>query len=201
MIENGVDLEKFAGAASTAPQKTLVTIGRFSANKQIPRVLDVLECLIDADPNWSLDIVGSPSDLTIEDLNSEIQERGLGNAVRVHVGLSDEQVREVVSKCSLFVSASEYEGFGIAMIEALSAGLLPIVHPNDAFRGLAGQHDSVCLTDFSRPKEAASAIDHSFERLLQAPEMRAAAMASAQRHGWSSTLESYNDMYRCALGR
>ncbi|WP_394713623.1 glycosyltransferase [uncultured Roseibium sp.] len=69
--------------------------------------------------------------------------RDIVDHVHLHLGLSKAAVRDVLSGSSLFVSASEYEGFGIALIEALSAGLVPIVQPNTTFRGLAepSSHD------------------------------------------------------------
>jgi alpha-1,3-mannosyltransferase len=200
LIENGVDLSKFEGASSLMPAKRLLTLGRFSANKRLDRTLDALAVLVRTDPAWRLDVIGSPSDLSADDLSNLIESRGLSDHVDVHLGIADAAVRDVVSRCSLFVSASEYEGFGIAMIEALSAGLIPVVEPNTAFRSLQERHPMVYLADYSNPEAAAGTIGHAMAELERAPSLRFAAIASSDQHSWQSTIKHYDKLYLDALG-
>ncbi|MBE7248114.1 MAG: glycosyltransferase family 4 protein, partial [Actinomycetospora chiangmaiensis] len=140
VIQNGVDLDKFAAAASPEPQRALLTIGRFARNKRLDRLLATLQVLNAGGPDWRLRIVGVPSDVTAEALTDQIDRMGLAGAVTLHTGLDAPAVRDLIGRSSLFVSASEYEGFGIALIEALSAGLVPVAHPNDAFAWLGRRH-------------------------------------------------------------
>ncbi|MBS8262403.1 glycosyltransferase [Roseibium polysiphoniae] len=200
LIENGVDLSKFSGASSELPQKRLVTIGRFSANKRLDRVLDVLKVLVEKDHAWQLEIIGSASDLSQADLYGLIADRGLQDNAQVWSGLSDVEIGQVLANCSLFVSASDYEGFGIAMIEALSAGLIPVVHPNRAFQSLASQHPQVHLSDFGDARRTAIEIEEVLEHLERSPILRFEAKKSAQQHGWQATSAEYDKMYRSALG-
>ncbi|MEP5623350.1 MAG: glycosyltransferase family 4 protein, partial [Hyphomicrobiales bacterium] len=165
LIENGVDLKKFEGASAKTPVRHLVTLGRMSGNKRLDRVLDVLACLDSGDQTWKLDIIGGESDLTVLDIEQMIVERSLDGKVSIHTGLNDEQVRAVLGNSSLFVSASEYEGFGIALIEAMSAGLVPVVHHNEAFRSFALRHEDITLADFSLPEKTAATIRSCFEKL------------------------------------
>ncbi|MBO6754763.1 MAG: glycosyltransferase family 4 protein [Roseibium sp.] len=199
LIENGVDLEKFADAAARIPSKRLVTIGRFSANKHLDRVFDALRLLAGEDPAWRLDVIGSPSDWSAEDVDEAIRERGLSSKVTVHTGLSDRQLRSVLGSASLFVSASAYEGFGLAMIEALSAGLVPVVQPNAAFTSLAGRHSMVRLADFGDPGAAAGAIHAAFADLSSRKTLRAEAMSSARQHSWHATIKHYDALYKDVL--
>jgi alpha-1,3-mannosyltransferase len=199
LIENGVNLSKFQGVASITPEKRLVTVGRFSANKRLDRLLDTLQCLCRQDGSWRLDVIGGPSDLSVQDLEGLIIERGLQEQVSIHVKVQDDKVRDVMSRCSLFVSASEYEGFGIAMIEGLSAGLIPVVEPNQAFQGLAQKHPLVRLTTFADPQNAAKCILEAWAGLKESPDQRTAAIASAGQHGWESTIRQYDVLYEAAL--
>ena len=201
LIENGVDLSKFGGASSPTPQKRLVTIGRFSANKRLDRIFDAVQCLVRSDPQWQVDIVGSPSDLTASDLNKLITDRDLSGHAHVHLGLSDPGVRKILANCSFFVSASEYEGFGIALIEGLSAGLIPIVQPNTAYQSLSKHHAMVHLADFSNPDSAAETINRAWEDLIRTPSLRSSAISSADQHSWATTKTHYDRLYLDALKR
>lgn len=199
LIENGVDLSKFNAASSAVPVKRIVTIGRFSSNKRLDRTLDALQYLVRSDPDWQLEIIGSASDLSASDVEGLAEARGVGGHVRLHLGISDEAAREVLSGCSVFVSASEYEGFGIALIEALSAGLIPIVHANPAFRALAQRHSMVHLADFADPAKAAGLIVLAMAGLAEDPSSRSVAISSANQHSWSTAIGQYDQFYRDAL--
>jgi alpha-1,3-mannosyltransferase len=59
-IENGVDIAKYANAASSNPRKTIAWIGRFAAHKRLDRVFKFLAALHRHDREWTLKIAGSP---------------------------------------------------------------------------------------------------------------------------------------------
>lgn len=198
LVENGVDTDKFAGLSSPVPRRRIITIGRFSVNKRLDRLFDAMSGL---SGEWHLDVVGSPSDLAEEDLRREIARRGLGDRVALHVGVDNDEVRRLISEASLFASASEYEGFGLVAVEAMSAGLVPVLHSNEAYKVLAGQHPGLFLADFARPDESAAQIEHAFEALSSDPARRQNMIAAAFVHAWDSVADRYIDVYRRALGQ
>lgn len=199
LIENGVDLEKFGEAASVEPRKTLLTLGRFSTNKRLNLLLDLMKSLSTSEDNWTLHVAGVESDLTKNDILSRALSLGLGSQVYVHVGLSNQQLRDLIGQCSLFVSASDYEGFGLVLIEALSAGLIPVVHANQAFQSLSDSNPLIRLCDFEDAKKTASAVDSALQDLLSDQSLRERAVQSVQRYGWSYTAKKYDDLYTRAL--
>ena len=72
------------------------------------------------------------------------------------VGFSEELLK--LYHCSgLFVSASEYEGFGLASMEALASGSLLMLHPNQSFLDLfCGLGE---FADFERPDKVLEAFN------------------------------------------
>lgn len=200
LIENGADLDKFGDAAAVEPRKSIITIGRFSRNKRLDLLLDAMSVLCKRDPQWQLHIVGGASDWSVSDIKAMIDARGLSKTVDLHIGPTDAEIKVLMGHCSLFASASEYEGFGIALIEALSAGLMPIVHGNAAFRALAVRHPTVKIVNFACAEEAADALAACFDQLQDQPQtLRAQAIASAGQHSWAQTAERYDQLYRDAL--
>lgn len=196
LIENGVDLAKFAERASPAPTKNLVAIGRFSFNKKPERLLDAMVELGKRDREFSLDLIGGAFDWTRETLVTEIAARKLGDRVRLHVGVSNDEIARIISGASLFVSASVHEGFGISLIEALSAGLLPVVEANAAFKSFAARAADVVLTDYAQAARAADAILQAYARLAADPAATRARLASAARpFAWPGVAERYMRVY------
>ncbi|WP_084649906.1 glycosyltransferase family 4 protein [Stappia stellulata] len=202
LIENGVDIEKFAGAGSPEPAKSLITIGRLAHNKRIDLLLDAMARLAADDPEWRLAIVGTPFDWSRADVETMIADRGLGANVDLHVGPSDAQMRDLLGRASLFVSASQYEGFGIALIEAMSAGLSSVVERNAAFTAFANKHAGIALSDFREPEGAADAIRTAYARVAHDPAAaRETAITQAQAYSWDATALRYEALYREVLGR
>lgn len=199
LVENGVDIEKFRGAASPRPSKRLLTLGRFSKNKRLDQVLEVLANLRKRDPDWHLDIIGSNSDLTEADLRAQAGALGIDDCVSVHTGLPDAGIRALMGNASFFVSASEYEGFGLAVIEAMSAGLVPVVHPNAAFKALNARHPCVQLADFGDPRSVADRIAGLLAGAGSLTALGNEVMEAASQHGWAKVASLYDDVYRAAL--
>ena len=201
-IENGVDIEKFADRASRAPLKRLVTIGRFSVNKRLDQLLDALAELTARDDAWGLDIVGAESDWSAARLGQEIAARKLAGRVRLHVGASNEQAARVLEGASLFVSASEHEGFGLSLIEAMSAGLAPVVEANAAFAAFAAGCPEIVLADFANASTAADAIAATYGALAAAPDdRRGRLVAAAARYAWPGVADRYRKLYEQILAR
>lgn len=200
LIENGADVGKFSAAASERPVKRLVTIGRFSSNKRLDRLLDAMKALTAADGEWRLDIAGVPGDVSLADLQAMVAARGLEEQVTIHCGLENDGIARLLGQACLFVSASEYEGFGLVAIEAMSAGLLPVLNGNDAFRLLAERHRLIGVADFAQPEAAALSIGEAWRRLCENPEgLRARLQAEAEDYSWERVAGRYLQVYDEAM--
>lgn len=200
-IDNGADTQKFADAGARAPQRRLISIGRFSVNKRLDRLMDAMVPLVAANPEWHLEIAGVPGDHSADDLAAMVSARGLEANVDVHAGLSNGAVRHLIGGTSLFASASEYEGFGLVAIEAMSAGLVPVLHPNVAYTDLAASHAEIRLCDFSDARLAAEGITAAHAMIERDPAAyRRTAMAAAEAYSWDRVADRYVDVYRAALG-
>jgi alpha-1,3-mannosyltransferase len=199
LIENGADIRKFQNASARGARKRLLTLGRFSSNKRLDRLLDLMAVLSAEDPAWHLEIAGTESDLTREDLAQRAQALGLEDKVRVHLGLSNSGLRALMGQCSFFVSASQYEGFGLALIEAMSAGLIPVVHANDAFVALARKHPLIRNVDFADAAAAADAVRSAYNRLEHDVTLRQGVINASSEYGWDARSRLYDDLYLKAL--
>ncbi|MCW1749832.1 glycosyltransferase family 4 protein [Rhizobium acaciae] len=197
LIENGADIGKFADTASRRARRRIVTIGRFSVNKRLDHLLDAMAMLKARDPEWHLDIVGAESDLNRADVEGAIESRHLSGRVTLHVSPENDTIRRIITEASIFASASEYEGFGLVALEAMSAGLLPVLNANDAFATLAARHAVLMLADFTNPESAATAIEAAHQALSRQPDaVRAELLDAARGYSWDIVAGRYIDLYR-----
>jgi alpha-1,3-mannosyltransferase len=196
VIENGADIGKFADRASRSPKRRIVTIGRFSVNKRLDRLIDAVAVLKVCNPDWHLDIAGVESDLTRQDLMAQIDRLKLSNSVTIHVGADNDAVGRIIADASIFASASSYEGFGLVALEAMSAGLLPVLNTNEAYGTLGARHKDILLADFADTAAAALALETAYERLeTQGPTVRAALLSDASAYSWDVVAERYISVY------
>ena len=104
-------------------EKEILYVGRIEYNqKRTDRVIDVWKELEPLYPDWKLTIVGDGVDR--EDLQKRINEYGL-KQVEI-TGFVNPQ--EYYKRASILLLTSEYEGFGLVIVEAMTYGVVPVVY-------------------------------------------------------------------------
>jgi alpha-1,3-mannosyltransferase len=196
-IENGANVAKFFDASAQRLQKSIVSIGRFSANKRLDRLVAFARALRRQDPEWKLTIAGRQADLSAEDVRALVDRAGLSEAVDVIDSPSDDEVRSLMGKSSFAASASDYEGFGMSAVEGMSAGLVPILSPIPPFRRLAGRTGLGLILDFAHPDAAVRRLIRNLPRLAA---QRAACMKAAIAYDWRHVCEKFAALYAAATG-
>jgi glycosyltransferase involved in cell wall biosynthesis len=183
-----------------APDEVAVaTVANFRSQKGYPDLLAAARVLADRGVPARFIIVGQgPLEGEIRELRDSL---GLADSVDL-LGFRSDAIR-VLSGCDLFALASHYEGYPVAIMEALAVGL-PIVAtrvggvPEGVREGVEG-----LLVPPKRPDLLAAAI----ESLVLDPPRRAAMGAAAAARGRHYDIESavarteqiYHDI--CASGR
>lgn len=209
VIENGVDVEKYAHQAAADLQPTLIYFGRWSANKGLLQAIEMFALLKSRDSEhksrdsqWRLIIAGREYDHSCAELQAKVNSLGLTDSVELVANPSDDTIRQLLQKASYFLCLSRHEGFGIAPIEGMSAGLTPILSDIPPFRRLIENSSLGFLLEDIHSPEAA------IEQLLALhaegngayQQRRAKAIAFASRYAWPQVVDRYIDIYQ-QLGR
>jgi alpha-1,3-mannosyltransferase len=199
LIENGINQAKFQDAASPTPRKTILSFGRFARHKRIDALLRVFKDLTTLDPAWRLIIAGRDADQKASELAELARGLGIADAVRFVLNPTDAELRSVMGEASFFASLSAYEGFGLAAVEAMSAGLVPILSGFPAFTRLIAAAGAGLTVDADDPAATAAAIaalpvaDPNW-----VAEWRRRVMAVAARYDWQEVANRYGVVYESA---
>ncbi|HPU15707.1 MAG TPA: glycosyltransferase family 4 protein [Polymorphobacter sp.] len=201
VIENGVDIEKWAGAASPVYVPTMIAIGRWSSNKNMEGMFALLAELRRTDPAWRLVIAGNPYDVSRADLERWAAAHDASAAVEIHAGPSTEELAGLIGAASFFISLSDYEGFGLAAIEGLSAGLVPILSDIVNYR-IFVERAGVGAVVAADPMVAAMQVRAlAADVAADAGRCRTAAMAGAARYSWAGVAARWQQVYASVLGQ
>jgi len=121
-----VDIEYFnIVSQNDNREKLVVTISRFTPEKKLDKIVKVAKEL----PDYTFILVGSTgpgSEKIIESLNALKEENQVYN-VELKPNLPRRELRELMGRAIFYLHPEFSEHFGIAVVEAMSAGLVPIV--------------------------------------------------------------------------
>jgi glycosyltransferase involved in cell wall biosynthesis len=113
--------------------------------------------------------------------------------------VSREELYQLLERANLFVSASSYEGFGLATIEAMSAATVVLVTA-------VGAHADVIrdgVSGFLMDRDASGLAAH-MEHVLSLPREKLAQIGAAAREAtrhfsWMQIAPKYEQLYREVL--
>ncbi len=128
-----VDVEKFRTNAlhSNERENLILVISRFSPDKQLENVVDICRILVnDLKLNANMVLVGNIAagdDRYLEMLRQLTQKHGLNDNLVIEVDASFDRLLELMRKSKVYLHPFAGEPFGISTVEAMSAGLIPVV--------------------------------------------------------------------------
>ncbi|HLC92846.1 MAG TPA: glycosyltransferase family 4 protein [archaeon] len=153
LIENGIDLSGISAAQKR--RNTFLFVGRFSRNKRVENMLEAFSRL--QNRKFELLIAGVDWENLLESYKEKVKALGIEKNVRFVIGPSKDELRALYAGSEFFVSASRYEGFGLALVEGMAHGCIPIVQGNEGFSAILRKGEGF-FVDFDESGPAAEKI-------------------------------------------
>ncbi|SNB55187.1 Glycosyl transferase 4-like domain-containing protein [Arboricoccus pini] len=158
------------------PYLSLLAVGSVIPRKNFPNLIRAMGRLGDLD--WRLNLVGSMirDPVEVGQLREALGNLGtLGGRVALLGELDGDSLARVYASSDLFVSSSLYEGFGMAVAEAIACGL-PVVAVRAGAIGNWLSPDAACMIDSGDVDALASAL----RRTIGDPIMRLRLQAGSR---------------------
>jgi alpha-1,3-mannosyltransferase len=201
LVENGVNTTKLAvePAIGTRDLRRWIFWGRLSQNKRIDSLIHLMAALRQQGLPVDLAICGSDFEGKLASLRDLVARLHLENQITFRPGLDNDSLRAEIASRAVFVLPSEYEGFGLTILEAMAAGLVPMCRDLAPMNVLAGK--SALLLDFDggpgdvgkvRKLLAASTAEHA--------GLQKVAMARAASFDWSCRFKAFLQQYEACTG-
>jgi glycosyltransferase involved in cell wall biosynthesis len=165
----------FVGSARTdTSSRLVVAAGRLTDQKGFDLLISAFRIVAARHPTWSLSIYGAGH--RKQRLAQQIKSSGLGRTVTLK-GFSS-ALPEELAKASIFALSSRFEGFCLALVEAMGVGLPPVSFacPHGPPEIITDGVDGLLV-----PAEDVDALASAICSLIENPTRRAALGAAARR--------------------
>jgi alpha-1,3-mannosyltransferase len=198
-LANGVNVSKFISIDIDRSPNLLtrwIYWGRLSKNKRLDLLVDTVKQARDAGLAIDLTIAGADFDGLLPSIRGRISTYGLDKHIRIVGQLSDAHLLAEIATQAVFITASEYEGFGLSVIEAMAAGLMVMcrnVAPLNDFV-VSGKNGGFIAFDGSS-SDLASIKALCALSTAESSAMQRFARATALPHSWETVVKHYIAVY------
>ena len=136
VIPHGIDT---ALQKNNSKRENLVLyVGSIFNRRNLPTLIHAFSKVVSAVENVSLAIVGSNRTYPRQDLHAMIKQHNIQQHVKLDTYVSDSALRALYKRAKVFVFLSEYEGFGLPPLEAITAGVPTIAGDSPVAREIYG---------------------------------------------------------------
>lgn len=172
---NAIPLAPLVGLERRPVPGRVVSIGRIVPNKSLLDLLRAMARIDDVD--WSLMLAGQPDPDELARLEAATEELKVRSRVSFVPGFSDAEMPGMLAAAAVAAFPSRGEGFGIALLEAMAAGVPLVANRIPAHESLLEGELSGCLIDFGDAGAAAASI----RALLLTPSGELAGLSAQLR--------------------
>ncbi|WP_314650223.1 glycosyltransferase [uncultured Microbacterium sp.] len=195
-VSCGIDRTQYTPVLGTREQNRIVFVGRLTAEKQIEVILQAMTKL-DPALDTTFDIVGGGDQRKqLENLAAQL---GLAERVTFHGRTTDEELRALLSRASLFVIASIAELQSIATMEAMASALPIVAADAVALPHLVHDGENGYLFEPGNADELAARLtDVLTADPAEYERMQQASLDGVVIHDINRTLDTFEALYRDA---
>lgn len=193
-ISCGIDRSRYLPVVGPREKNRVLFVGRLTAEKQIDVILRAIAQL-DPALDVSFDLVGGGDQR--KNLERTSNDLGLSDRVTFHGRVSDEELRALYSRASVFAIASIAELQSIATMEAM-ASALPVVAANAvALPHLVQDGENGYLFEPGNVEELAARLtDVLTADPAEYERMQKASLDGVAIHDINRTLDTFEALYR-----
>ncbi len=193
-VSCGIDRTQYTPVIAARDKNRIVFVGRLTAEKQVEVILKAMTKL-DPALETTFDIVGGGDQRKqLEHLAAQL---GLADRVTFHGRTSDEELRALLSRASLFVIASIAELQSIATMEAMASALPIVAADAVALPHLVHDGENGYLFEPGNVDELAARLtDVLTAEPAEYERMQRASLDGVAIHDINRTLDTFEALYR-----
>ena len=174
-----------AHAVPPAREPLVLFVGSLFNRRRLPDLIAAFARVAARRPDARLVVVGDDRTWPRQDLQAVAATHGVTARTRFLSYIPDQALAELYARASVFAFLSEYEGFGLTPLEAMSAGVPPVVLDTPVAREVYG--DAAFYVQPGDIEGAARIISDLLADPAGARDVIARAPAVLSRYSWDDT--------------
>ncbi|MEK6954537.1 MAG: glycosyltransferase family 4 protein [Candidatus Micrarchaeota archaeon] len=186
---NGIEDRFFSGTANRGGKKKIIFIGRINKSKGLGILLGAFSKI--KGRSWKLRLVG-PDGGDMLELKALAKKLGISNKVAFEGEVTDKKLLDLLDDSEIFVLPSEYEPFGIALVEAMARGKACIAINAGGPREIITNGKNGILANYDE-----NSLSAALDRLIASARLRKTlglnAKKAAKKYRWreiAATIEA-----------
>jgi len=173
---------------TTSREPLVLYVGTRLNRRNLPELIAAFAKATESRADARLAIVGGDRTWPHQDLNQTAAAYGIGQKLVLSSYLSHDALRDLYARASVFAFLSEYEGFGLTPLEALTAGVPIVVLDTPVAREVYG--DAAEYVGVGDIEATASAIHRLLTSPSTAREQLSRAPAVLARYSWDRAADA-----------
>ena len=182
VVPPGITPPARSAAAGSANAPNILFVGSIFNRRHLPDLIRAFGAIARTHPDAALDIVGDNRSFPREDLPRTIDIEAPGGRAHWHRYVTDDQLSALYGSARAFAFLSEYEGLGLTPLEALAAGIPPVLADTPVARESCG--DAALYVPVGDVAAITRALEHVLFDEATRRTLLAAAPAALARYSW-----------------
>jgi glycosyltransferase involved in cell wall biosynthesis len=174
-------------AGSGAREPLVLFVGSLFNRRRLPDLIEAFAVATASLPKSRLVIVGDDRTWPPQDLERVAAHHGVADRTRFLSYIDDSALADLYARATVFAFLSEYEGFGLTPLEALAAGVPPVVLDTPVAREV--YQDAAVFVPAGDIGAAASALRELLTNPQAAAPLVSRAPALLRRYSWEDAAE------------
>lgn len=204
VVHNGIDIGKIDSTIETDDTNhtedtfRIITVGRMVPVKNQSVLLNAFKSVLKEIPQAELVFVGDGP--LRSSLEKQAQELKIENRIRFTGTVPRERVYELLDESDVYVMPSHAEGFGVAVVEAMAAGLPVVISDIPIFHEVVGD-PGVYFDPSDSNKLAERILDLADDAEYRRRKGGAARKRARAKFSLERTAEEYYNIYKDVVER
>jgi glycosyltransferase involved in cell wall biosynthesis len=161
----------------------ILYVGGYHPRKNVPRLLDAFHRIADRVPH-QLVCVG-PLLWDFKHILDLVGQSQFAGRIKVTGLIPRDHIAAMLREADAFVYPSQYEGFGLPVLEALACGCPTIASKTSSISEITG--DAACLIDPENIAELADAMFKLLTEPILREQLRKKGLQQSERFNWETT--------------
>lgn len=174
----------------------LLYIGRIEPRRDPFFLLDVLAAVRRADPDTCLYIIGDGDEAYVQQVKKVLKEKGLEDCVFWQKKAPQYQMKGVYQSADIFLLPTEYEIFGMVLLEAMFFRRVVLTTPNGGADMLLSNGENGLVLEKDDPARWAHAVLDTMSDSVKKAKMEQAAYETVvHENTWDALAERFLKVY------